>query len=385
MKSKHIILCSMITVLCLTACGSSSDSAPSSSGNWLSGETVSVQPQAINSKLAMSYDSAENSYDVYEEDTTPATMSSGSSEADIVKDTQMIIRDARIQAEVENLEEFDTYITDTISKYGGYFEYTDIENYTSEYDTTREADYKIRVPQTVLDDVISQVDAQGNITSKNVSSEDVSLQYVDNEAKIASLQSELQVLEELKLQATDVDDLITIQNEISNLQYQLDSANGQKRYLEGRVAYSTINLTAIEERLIDHPVRRAFQINLRDRLLDGMETTVEVFVTVIVAIPTILIITLFAIAFIWLVRKIWSKVFKKYRKNFKYMMVPVVLPDADTVQEAIKNTPTADKTESESKTEMPSIVIEQSNASDKISGAASYDASTATNNVNKQD
>ncbi|MCR5100663.1 MAG: DUF4349 domain-containing protein [Butyrivibrio sp.] len=305
MKKSFLIALPVIALL-FTGCGSN--------GTY---EETAME----NNSLSSSY--TDSSMISFSESSSEETQD-GSSEADIVKQTQMIIRDADVEVDVGNLEEFNISINSLVDEYGGYFEKSEIQDYSSDYSTYRYAYYTIRIPNEKLDDFLSNVDGEGNITSKSITSDDVSLEYVDNEAKISSLESELKVLEDMKLKTETVSDLIEIQEQISNIQYQLDSAKGQKRYLEGRVRYSTVNLSAREERNVDNPIGKAFQINFTEELLSGMQTAVTVFVGLITAIPVITIITTFIILFIWVLKKVCSKVFKpKNGIRFKYMLVPI--------------------------------------------------------------
>ena len=292
MKNKFIII--TLSSLLITGCGGDS---------YDSYSTVNTVSNKAIGDIDSSY-----SYDMTESELYDDT--EYSEEAEIVKSTQMIIRDANISVNVENLEEFDININNLVIKYAGYFEKSEINDYSSDYSSERYGYYTIRIPNKHLDDFLNNVDGAGNITQKRITSEDVSLQYVDLEAKIKSLEDEKDRLNKLADDVYNIQDLMDIQDKISNVQYQLDSQNGQKRYLEGRVSYSTIEMTAIQQRDVDHPVRRAFSANFKDRMLDGVESAVDLTVGIITAIPVIIVILFFGTIFVWIIKKVYNKFLK---------------------------------------------------------------------------
>ena len=82
----------------------------------------------------------------------------------------------------------------------------------------------------------------------------------------------------------------------------------------------------MEERNIEHPIRKAFSVNFKEKMLDGMENSVQLFVSIITSIPVIIVIAAFGILFIWLLKKVWKKVFKKDGR-VKYLLMPVEIDD----------------------------------------------------------
>lgn len=256
------------------------------------------------------------------------------SEANIVLQNAMIAKDVNVGINVENLEVFSENLTQKVQEAGGYFEETDINDYSSDYSTERYGYFIIRIPSSNLDNFMEVVSEEGSVTSSNVKAEDVSLEYVDNNAKIAALENEKKALEGLMQYATSTSEIIEIQDRLSDVQYQLDSANGRKRYLEGRVNYSYVRINATESRYIDNPVGRAFSVNLKERFLDSMETLVEIFVSLLFSIPTIIIVTAFIILFVWVLKKVVKKVFKVDKLRGKHIVLKI--EDIDAIKSLLE-------------------------------------------------
>ena len=304
--------------LMLTACGGRSD-------------TYGSEYAAVNDGgYASSAMEEEAYYDEAEEKSTIST-----SEADIVKSTMMVAKDASLSVDVGNLEEFATSLTGKVEEFGGYFESSSIDNYSSDYQTDRYANFTIRVPAKNLDPFLNYMDGNTSVTSKSVNAEDVSLEYVDTEAKIKSLEKERDNLNRLLDKTDSVSEILEIESKLSEVMYELDSYKSRKRVLKGRVDYSTVNISAHEERNVEHPVRMAFEINFKERAIEGIETAMETFVTLIVAIPTIIIVTAFVLLFLWVIRKVWGKLFKREKKGagkkYRYMRFPVEIVEDEDV------------------------------------------------------
>ena len=291
---KNIGIVLLGTCLLLSACGSSDSSYQTEI--------------ATNDMVSMkAYDNYYYDYSYGDYESAEAYDESDSysqSEADIVKQNMMIARDARVNVDVQNLEEFDYNIQKKVSEVGGYYESSELNDYTTSYSEERYGYFTVRVPADKLDDFLGTVGDSGNITTKNISAEDVSLQYVDVEAHISALNNGKEAFERLMDSAYTVQDIMDVQDRITNIQAQLDSYERQRRVLESRVSYSKVDITAVERRDLDHPVREAFSIKFGERLLDGVESAVELAVNIIVAIPSILVLGVFIVIAVIIVKKI---------------------------------------------------------------------------------
>lgn len=248
------------------------------------------------------------------------------SEADIVKSNMMIVRNANVSVDVGNLEEFTSNVTKMTEEFGGYFENKTVNNYDSDYSTDRYAYYTIRIPEKNLDAFLNVIDGESTIRSRNVTAEDVSLEYSDTTARLNTLKTEKENLLRLMDKAEDVEDIINIENRLSEVQYELDSTESRKRLLEGRVEYSTVHLDAHEERNVEHPIMRALTVNFRDRAIEGVENAARMAVDILTSIPTLIIGTMFALAFLWVLIKALKFMFKRKgngRRTVHYVLTPV--------------------------------------------------------------
>lgn len=172
----------------------------------------------------------------------------GSSESPQVQDTnRKLIKNVNMEVETE---EFDTLlgkVEQKVSALGGYVESSHTYNGSSYYGSNnRNASMTIRIPAEKLDDFLSEVAESSNVISRNDSVTDVTLQYVDMESHKKVLIAEQDRLLELMEQVESIEDIITLENRLSEVRYQIESMEAQLRTYDNQIAYSTIYLNIDE-------------------------------------------------------------------------------------------------------------------------------------------
>lgn len=154
-----------------------------------------------------------------------------------------IIYTARLSVETTEFEAAQKTIEEITAKHGGYFEAMEVNNNSSSY---RNAYYQIRIPAEELDAFLSEAPAFGNITTAGKNADDVSEYYYDTEARLESARAKLQRLQELYAEAQNMSDIITIENEISSVQWEIDNLSGTLKHYDSQILYSTVTLNLNE-------------------------------------------------------------------------------------------------------------------------------------------
>lgn len=154
---------------------------------------------------------------------------------------RLLIRNVNIQAQTTDFENVRQSVEDKVRELGGYIENSGVSG-TGKTGSLRSANYTIRVPADKLDTLISSVGNNCTITSTNENTTDVTLSYVDTKARLESLRIEQKQLTELLSKATDLDSIIVLQERLTTVRYQIESAESQLRVLENQVTYATLTL-----------------------------------------------------------------------------------------------------------------------------------------------
>ncbi len=101
----------------------------------------------------------------------------------------------------------------------------------------------VRVPSDRLDEYLEKVrGASVRVVSENVMGTDVTDQFTDVQARLETLNRTKQIYQDMLGRATDVDEILRVQQSIFNVQDQIDSLTGQLKYLENTSKSSLVTL-----------------------------------------------------------------------------------------------------------------------------------------------
>ena len=157
--------------------------------------------------------------------------------------------------------EFDSVLSNLSEKtaeLGGYIENSSVSGHSYYYNNTRYASYTIRIPTAELNQFVDVVSEIGNVTQKNESVEDVTLQYVDVESRKKVLETEQERLMELLSSAENMEDLLAIESKLSEVRYELENYGSQLRMLDNQIDYSTVNVDVDEVERITETGEKSF-------------------------------------------------------------------------------------------------------------------------------
>ncbi len=148
-----------------------------------------------------------------------------------------IIYTADLTIECTDLRASLAAIEQAVADAGGYLQSSDI----SEYGTRHYAYLTARIPADRYPAFVAGAGAFGNVTHRGEDTQDVTLEYVDVEARLASLEGQRERLLAMRDGAADLDTLLRIEQELADVQYQLESYTSQLNVLENQVSYCTVN------------------------------------------------------------------------------------------------------------------------------------------------
>ncbi len=214
----------------------------------------------------------------------------------IIRRGDLSIESKDIQASKKNLDVL-------LKKMGGYYEQ---ESSTSNRDELTTYNLVVRVPSKQLDAFMGSLEnGKDKITSKSMTSEDVSIQYYDVESRLKSKRAYLAGYQGMVASAKSVKDLLEIQEQIRLLQEEIDSSEGLLRNLGGQVDYSSININLFEYNANLPMGSNSFWSRLKDSFVFGWNL-IETLALGIVGLWPVLIVVALAVALI-----------KKFRRNRK--------------------------------------------------------------------
>lgn len=101
----------------------------------------------------------------------------------------------------------------------------------------------VRIPSDTLDSTLEYFRSLSvKVVSENISGNDITDQYVDLQARIDRLEATKAKFEQILDQATTVDEILKVQQQILNMQDQIDSYKGRMEYLDGASSTTLIRV-----------------------------------------------------------------------------------------------------------------------------------------------
>lgn len=148
--------------------------------------------------------------------------------SDNVVGGQMFIQDTSLALVSRDPADAEQKIRQIATELGGFL----VSSQLSRPEEGATATVVVRVPTDKLEEALSRFEEVGErVVNKSIQGEDVTEQYQDIEARLATLNTTQARLEALMEQATEASDLLQIQQQISQIQDQKDMLEGQRRYL----------------------------------------------------------------------------------------------------------------------------------------------------------
>ena len=152
---------------------------------------------------------------------------------------RMVIKESTMSLMVKDVAESIKTIQAAAEKSGGYL----INSHLAKPQESGSGSISVRVPEAKLADTLVEFRQAGlRVVDEYISGQDVTDQYVDLEARLATLNKTKVKFEQILDQAVQVQDLLNVQRELVNLQQQIDSIKGQQQYLAQSAKLSRITV-----------------------------------------------------------------------------------------------------------------------------------------------
>ncbi|MDO8735973.1 MAG: DUF4349 domain-containing protein [Thermoleophilia bacterium] len=172
--------------------------------------------------------------------------SSGSTGAPAVAplpSTQRIIQtaDYRIEIVPGEFDEKNAQISAIALKYGGYVVSGDTRMGS---DGLKTGSITIRIANANDNFTRAQteVDGLGNVTSKKISGQDVTEEYVDLQSRLRNAEAQEAQYLSLMQRAQTIEEILTVQSRLAEVQSEIEQIKGRMKYMEGRTDFATISV-----------------------------------------------------------------------------------------------------------------------------------------------
>lgn len=247
MKRKSILPAFALTVVLLLSACASSGSTGSPAAVPMPAQEESIQKGGDSNEMtALDIAGSRSSAATGETQYTSAVYSG--SDAKLIRKAALTIQTTDFDAAIASLDQL-------VNKLNGYYEYAQTQG-GGYYDSSaaRYASYSVRVPKENCDDFLDSAGDIGHVVSSSESSTDVGEEYHDTELRLKTLQTKQDRLLALMEKADKMEDIIALENSLSEVQYQIEQLTSTLQSYDSLVDYATISLSINEViRITDKP------------------------------------------------------------------------------------------------------------------------------------
>ena len=203
-----------------------------------------------------------------------------------------------------------TWINNKLVEAGGYLAQESTSGTAPENsgDTGRYSYLELRIPVEKLETFLSDLSERCKVVEKQLEVEDNTDAYYDLDVRIHALELRYAKLEEYLASAEKLEDLLTLEKEMSEVLSDLDTLKGQKASLDRDIAYSTVQIKLYE---VVSPSAVSYAADdLGTRIKNGLLLTLRALrsfleglvVVLVSALPVLLLIGAVTFAVLGIVR-----------------------------------------------------------------------------------
>ena len=229
-------------------------------------------------------------------------------ERKIIKSSQLSLETAKFNDVINSLE-------DMVKSYGGYIASSsiDAEGINNNYQCLRFASYKINVPSDKLDDFLDESSKLATVRNKSTSAEDITAQYYDNESRLKSLQIQEERYLEILKTATEVKDIIEIENALTDVRYEIENLTTCLNKISNLVDMATVNINIqeVSQETVAQSVPKTLGEKISSSFVNSLkkikEFSINTVIFIIAAIPYLIIISILLVLSLGIYKAIKNK------------------------------------------------------------------------------
>lgn len=217
-------LLSVVAAMLLAGCGQESDS------RWTASEPAGAPPRAA-------LEQKEAADEAAGEDAAVDPPAGVDRKIIYVADVSLVVDDfAETQREIPKL----------VQRYDGYLAEAVVNRTEGVHPSGR---WTARIPVQSYQAFLDALEQLGIPERRNQTAQDVTEEYVDLEARASNKKRlEERILDLLAKREGKIEDILEVERELSRVREEIERMEGRMRYLQNRVALTTVSISAREER-----------------------------------------------------------------------------------------------------------------------------------------
>ncbi len=171
---------------------------------------------------------------------------------------RVVLKNATLNMTVDDPAASVTAITQMAEQMGGWVVASNATTTERDGHKLAQAAISVRVPAEQFSSALQQIKAGADaIDSENITGDDVTQKYVDLSSQLSNLQSTEAQLQKIMSTTNNINDVLTVQQRLTDVQGQIEGIQGQLKYFSEAAAYSLITLTLTQKPLLQTPMPTA--------------------------------------------------------------------------------------------------------------------------------
>ncbi|MDX1613366.1 MAG: DUF4349 domain-containing protein [Candidatus Promineifilaceae bacterium] len=223
----------LLALLVLVACGGGEFAA------------APMADEAADSALpaSMADEAADSAYKTAAEEMALAPSEGRTSQTNFQQQTdvqeRLIIRTGTLDIVVADSEEAAEAISRLADRLGGWV----VSSNLRDFDGAKSGSITVRVPAAEFDRAVSSIkELATEVEFESTTSEDVTEEYVDLNARLDNLEATAERVRGFLDRARDVEDALDVNQELSRLESEIESLKGRIQFLQQSAAFSTLTV-----------------------------------------------------------------------------------------------------------------------------------------------
>jgi len=158
-----------------------------------------------------------------------------------------LIRNATAELEVVSFDESVQKITAFAAEEKGYVSTTNSEKQAN---GKLRGEIVVKVLPDNLDRFLGKLRGIGELKNQALTTEDVTKSYFDTESRLKNARlMEQRLIEILKTKSKDVSDLLEVEKELGRVREQIETMQGELKFMDSQVAFATVTITLAEKNM----------------------------------------------------------------------------------------------------------------------------------------
>ncbi|GAB4151844.1 MAG: DUF4349 domain-containing protein [Candidatus Promineifilaceae bacterium] len=204
----------------------------------------------------------------------------------------LIIRTGNLSIVVEDTDATVAAITSLVNSMEGWV----VSSNLYKYGEARRGEMSVRVPVAQFDAAMEQIKALAlEVNSESSSGQDVTEEYVDLTARLSNQEATAARVRGFLDEATDVEDALAVNQELSRLESEIEQIKGRMNYLSQSASFSTIQVDITPD-VLSQPIEIAgwrpqgVAKEALEDLINGLQGLADFLIRFVIAVLPMLLI-----------------------------------------------------------------------------------------------